>query len=511
MISNFIKRGAIKIYNYLDNKESLKDENVEYLEYLLKRYRLSEKRRYQLVGEKYYKGEHDILKKKRTVIDENGNECELKNLPNSRRVDNQYSIAVDKKVNYLLGKKPSYNSDNDKICEELPFIFNNQFNRTFRNVLKDALNCGLGYMFLYIDERANLKFKRLKPYEVYPIWKDDEHTDLELVIRIFKRKEFIDGREQEIEYMEVYNVDSVSTYIINNMSIDRKISTVPYISTMSDDNETWLSWGERIPILPFKYNSDEMPLIQKIKPLQDGVNEILSTFNNNISENPYNSVLVIKNLDGTDVNRFKRNLAETGIIKVRSTSDSQGGVDQLKVDVNANNYNLILDIFRNAIIENARSFDAKGDMMSSRPNEMNIQSMYSDIDIDSNGIETEFRATFDDIFDFVKSYLAEFKKVDISEENNSIEILFNKDVLINESQVIDDITKSVGVISNRTLVEKHPYTNNIKEEIERLDAEQEKNEEKNSEINSKKDKSNEENLTNNGILNKEDKKSLNDV
>ena len=510
MISNFIKRGAIKIYNYLDNKESLKNENVEYLEYLLKRYRLSEKRRYQLVGEKYYKGEHDILKKKRTVVDENGNECELKNLPNARRVDNQYSIAVDKKVNYLLGKKPSYNSDNNKICEELPLIFNNQFNRTFRNVLKDALNCGLGYMFLYIDERANLKFKRLKPYEVYPVWSDDEHTELELVIRVFKRKEFIDGREQEIEYMEVYNIDSVSTYVVNNMSIDRKISTVPYISTLSDNSETWLSWGERIPILPFKYNSDEMPLIQKIKPLQDGVNEILSTFNNNISENPYNSVLVIKNLDGTDVNRFKRNLAETGIIKVRSTSDSQGGVDQLKVDVNASNYSLILDIFRNAIIENARSFDAKGDMMSSRPNEMNIQSMYSDIDIDSNGIETEFRATFDDIFDFVKSYLVEFKKVNISEENHNIEILFNKDVLINESQVIDDITKSVGVISNRTLVEKHPYTNNIKEEIDRIESER-KREEQNNEINSKKDKSNEENLTNNDILNKEDKKSLNDV
>ena len=83
-------------------------------------------------------------------------------------------------------------------------------------------------------------------------------------------------------------------------------------------------------------------------------------------------------------------------------------------------------------------------------------------------------------------------------------------MLINESQVIDDITKSVGVISNRTLVEKHPYTNNIKEEIDRIEAER-KREEQNNEINSKKDKSNEENLTNNDILNKEDKKSLNDV
>ena len=40
-------------------------------------------------------------------------------------------------------------------------------------------------------------------------------------------------------------------------------------------------------------------------------------------------------------------------------------------------------------------YDAKDDrIIVGNPNQMNIQSMYSDIDLDANGIETEFQAAF---------------------------------------------------------------------------------------------------------------------
>ena len=35
-------------------------------------------------------------------------------------------------------------------------------------------------------------------------------------------------------------------------------------------------------------------------------------------------------------------------------------------------------------------YDAKDDRLSGNPNQMNIQSMYSDIDLDANDMETEF-------------------------------------------------------------------------------------------------------------------------
>ena len=44
--------------------------------------------------------------------------------------------------------------------------------------------------------------------------------------------------------------------------------------------------------------------------------------------------------------------------------------------------NILLSLLKDAIIENARGYDAKDDRMSGDPNQMNIQSMYSDIDLD---------------------------------------------------------------------------------------------------------------------------------
>lgn len=474
MIRNMLKKGVIAIYNFLDKPEETgKTDKIKYYEKLIKKFRYSKKRQYQIIGERYYKGDHDIKNKKRTLINEDGEECELKNAPNSKRIDNQYSLAVDKKVNYLLGKKPSFNSESEALVDGLNVIFDNRFHRTFKNVLKDALNCGLGYLYVYIDECSKLRFKRLKPYEVYPVWKDDEHTELELAIRIYQDTTTNElGVEESVEYMEVYTTDKVELYLLDGDTIKEKVSEFPYLIKSDNNSETWLNWGTQLPILAFKYNTDEMPLIQKIKPLQDGLNEVISMFNDNMAESPFSNILVIKNLDGTDTSKFKRNLAQTGIIKVRNTTDAQGGVDQLKVEVNAKNYETIISVFRNAIIENARSFDAKGDMMSSRPNEMNIQSMYSDIDIDSNGIEVEFKATFDIIFEIVKMYLIGIKGKSSIKVDDKAEILFSKDVLINESQVINDILLSMNVISRKTLVEKHPYINNVTEELRRIEEEE---------------------------------------
>ena len=42
-------------------------------------------------------------------------------------------------------------------------------------------------------------------------------------------------------------------------------------------------------------------------------------------------------------------------------------------------------------------YDAKDDRMSGDPNQMNIQSMYSDIDLDANGIEMEFQASMEEL------------------------------------------------------------------------------------------------------------------
>jgi hypothetical protein len=45
--------------------------------------------------------------------------------------------------------------------------------------------------------------------------------------------------------------------------------------------------------------------------------------------------------------------------------------------------------------------------------------------------------------------------------------------LINESEAIDNCSKSVGILSDETIVEQHPWTNDVELELARLKKEKE--------------------------------------
>ena len=146
-----------------------------------------------------------------------------------------------------------------------------------------------------------------------------------------------------------------------------------------------------------------------------------------------------------------------------------GGVDSLGVVVTAENYKAILELFKKALIENAGGYDAKDDRLSGNPNQMNIQSMDSDIDLDANGMETEFQAAFEQGGGGVNQDLKTKGAGDFEQEE--ITVIFNRDILINESEAITNCQNSVGILSNETIVEQHPWTKDAQTELERLKKE----------------------------------------
>ena len=133
---------------------------------------------------------------------------------------------------------------------------------------------------------------------------------------------------------------------------------------------------------------------------------MLSNYTNGMQEDPRNTILVLKNYDGENLGEFRQNLSTYGAVKVRTADGSQGGVETLSIQVNAENYKVIIDLLKKAIIENAMGYDAKDDRLSGNANQMNIQSMYSDIDIDANNMEMEYQSSLMKVIWFVKQHLA---------------------------------------------------------------------------------------------------------
>lgn len=450
--------------------EKLTDEQFIVKE--IRRFKISKRRTDMMNGERYFEGKHDILSRQRTVIGKNGDLEIVKNLPNNRIVDNQYKKMVVQKTNYLLGQPFTIQCKNEQYTKLLKQFLNKKFMRTLKAVGEDSLNCGIGWLFPMYDEYGRFTFKRFSPLEIIPLWKDAEHSVLESFIRIYQVVAYKGNQEKIIEKVEVYDESGVSYFELTDGGklIHDGDEHVPYFS-IEDQGFNWT----RIPLIPFKYNNKEIPLINMVKSLQDGLNLIESNFQNQMEEDTRNTILVLVNYDGENLGEFRKNLATYGAVKVRTVDGAGGDVRTLQVEVNADNYKAIIELFKKAIIENAMGYDAKDDRMSGNPNQMNIQSMYSDIDLDMNGMELEYQAALEELLWFINMHLFNVGHGDF--EGEDVEIIFNRDMMINEAEVIENVAKSVGIISDETLIANHPWVTNVDNELERIQAQKDKEQE----------------------------------
>lgn len=456
-------------------------DEKKWLEYKINRWKYSPERRSQIDGERYYKGEHDILKRKRQAIGgSNGELVDLPNLPCNKIKDNQYGKIADQKRNYLLGQPVAIESDNEAAAEAIRGVLDFKFLRTLSAVGLNCINSGLCWIFPHYDENGEFKFKVFPAYEILPFWKDAAHTELDFAVRYYRVEKPYSIQNEEVEKVEIYRADGIQRFVFEDGRL--KTDETPeeaYITLVTPGTEATTEestvvhagW-ERVPLVPFKFNAKEQPLLERCKSLQDAINETLSEFRDNMQEDARRTILVLRNYDGENLAEFRHNLTKYGAIKIRDIDGSRGGVDTLKVEVDAANYELVLKLLKKALIENCRGYDAKDDTVGGNANQMHISAMFNDIDIDANEMEAEFQASLVDLLFFVKAHLANTGKGDF--EADEINFIFNRDLMMNQTEILDGLVKAGARIPNRLLLNQVPFIDDVDEAEDLLDEEDKK-------------------------------------
>lgn len=459
------------IFKWMGVKEEMTLPTTDvkkFYELELNRWLYSPERMAMINGDKYYVGKHDILNRKRTAIGENGDLIDLPNLPNNKIVNNMYGKIVNQKCNYLLSKSLTFESGNDAYDLLLKNIFNDDFLRRIKNSGVDALNGGITWIYPYYDDKGNFCFQSFRSYEILPFWKDAEHTELESAIRCYHVKGWEGSQEKIIKKVEIFTAEGIERYVLEGTKLIADVEApFGYYARIGDMGFTW----NKIPLIPFKSNGREIPLLNKCKGLQDAYNTMISDFANTMQEDCRNTILVIKNYDGQNLGEFRKNLATYGAVKVKTVDGADGGVDTLTIQVNKDNYESILKELKKAIIENCMSYDAKDDRLGGNANQINIKSMYSDIDLDADNMESEYKAAFNQLLFFVNSYLATTGKG--SYFDVPVKITFNRDTIINKTEVIDSLAKLGVQLPNELLVGQVPFVNDVQEVMEMLKKEKE--------------------------------------
>ncbi|MFJ7887196.1 phage portal protein [Lysinibacillus xylanilyticus] len=107
-----------------------------------------------------------------------------------------------------------------------------------------------------------------------------ERTILDYAVRIYSVEEWEGDKKEIIEKVEIYTIDGIERYILENDKLIPDVElgeTATYLNVTKGGLSEGRNW-ERVPLIPFRYNSREIPLIKSVKSLQDGINEILSDF-----------------------------------------------------------------------------------------------------------------------------------------------------------------------------------------------------------------------------------------
>lgn len=440
------------------------NRDIHQLEVTLRNWLNSSQRKEQITSEQYYLGEQDILKRKKQVIGADGELITIENVPTNRIVDNVYAKLVNQKTNFVLGKPLTIATAKSEYLTLLEKVFNKKLHRKLRLLAQYAIEGGVSYLYPYYDEKSEFNIAVFPSWEICPLWRDKAHTILDGALRYYPEEVFTDNGGVEVIYhVDLYTVNGITHFRYQNGQLLSDNDVHSDYMYVGENGYNWIN----LPIIPFKYNAQEIPLIRRVKGLQDAFNEVLSNFKDNMDEDPRTSILVLKNYDGTNIPEFRQNLATYGVIKVTTVDGVQGGVETLKVEVNASNYQAIIQQLKKSIIENGYGFDAKEERLDGDPNEMNINSAYVDIDLDATAMECEFQAGFEELRWFIDQHLVHLGHPDYS--NEDVDFVFNRDIFINENAKIDNCVKSVGVISNKTIVARHPWVTNVEHELTQIE------------------------------------------
>lgn len=428
----------------------------------VREFKSSEQYRKILEAERYYRNRSGVQSKTVDVANRSNAKIER---PILKRL-------VDQKANYLLSKPWTVDTESEAYGEALNNVFDQTFRRKIKSLGKGAVKSGIAWLQPYFDESGELAFMRIPSNEVVPLWKDAEHTKLDAFIRFYDQIVYVGTRKHTITHAEFWWPGGVRYFKMGSFSgpgsgefqIDKDHGdeasdwTEPHF-TIGNKAYNW----DETPIAWLKYNEEELPLCYFVKDLIDDIN-----WQNSVTADVLRDVAkfiyVLKNYGGADLAEFLRELKENMAIKV----DGDGGVDKLQADLNIDAVMAFLDNERRDVYDYAAAVDTKDpDLGNASGTAINFR--YMDLDTDCASLGDELQDTFRRLKLFLDVYFQATGRGDFT--GDSFGIVFNMDLPVNETDVINNVRASDGLISRRTNLQNHPWVKDVGEELAQLKAE----------------------------------------
>ena len=375
---------------------------------------------------------------------------------------------VDEKVAYLLTKDYTLecSCEDETYIEKVKALLGKYFQYTLTGLGIEASNKGIAWLQVYINEQGKFGTMMIPSEQCVPIWKDNTHVELEGMIRLYIQTVYEGKKKKKVTKVEHYTESEVNFYVLQDKQLIRDIETNEGGPILHyKQGESWKSWG-KVPFVAFKNNRLEFPDIRFIKSLIDDYDLSRSDTANFVEKMRY-LIFILKGYGGEDLATFMSDLNYYGAINI--DDPEYGGADALNPTMDIQAAKEHYEQLKRDINEFGGGVTKDLDKFGSSPSGIALKYLYSGLDLKCNHLEVEFKRAFEQLLHFINIYLSEKHQGGHADED--VEIIFNRDITINEAEAISNIVASEDILSLETLITQHPFVSDPEEEIKKVKAE----------------------------------------
>ena len=413
--------------------------NIELLQKMISKFNIEDEPKLKKY-KNYYDGIQKILSK--SYSDETK--------PCSHTVINYMKDITDSYCGYLATPGYISYSSNDDIEEIMNILRYNDYQSEDSDFLLDALVYGVAAELMYLDNAGQVRFRLITPTNCFGIYDDTLTGDLMYFVRMYQGSLWDNSN---IYYVDVYSDNLIKHYKMNGDN--------GYLEYMSEDKHYFSQCPANIFMLP-----DEKSIFDCVLPLQDAVNELVSSEIDDYSAF-CDAYLVLENVDAEteDIQMMKQNrvllLPEGAKASWLTKNANDAQVENILQRIHDS-------IYRIAKCPDFSSETFVGGVSSGIAIRYRLTGMENRAGIIEGRMKKALQRRIEIICGIASLKLGERVFRDI-------QIDFKRNIAVDETTTINMINALKGTVSDATLLAQLPFIDDVNAELEAVAAQKEAN------------------------------------
>lgn len=428
------------------------------------------------VSRRYYRNETDIL------LPPLKTEAEKKEKP-LRNADNRipfnfHGLLVNQKASYMFTAPPLFDLGIDASNKALTEFLGDKYAKACKDLCIEASNCTVGWLHLWKDKQDGYKYAVVPAEQIIPVFDRSLEKELLGVLRVYPD---FDQDGDECTVYEYWNDTSCQAYEVKaGSTLEEGLCPYYTFTVIGTDGNSSLSSefqhdvGE-VPFFPFFNNNIDTGDLDNVKALIDVYCKVFSGFVDDL-EDIQEVIFVLTNYGGADLGQFLRDLKDYKAIQIESEgAEDKSGVSTLTIELPVEARKELLEVTRKCIFEQGQGIDPDPQNFGNSSG-VALGFLYSLLELKAGLQETEFKLGFGRFIRCVCRLLG------IQIKDGTIVQTWTRTSVRNDQELSQIAQQSRGVISDETIVSKHPWVEDPAKELGLLEKQAEKETETQKEI-----------------------------